>query len=96
VLRPPEHRESPDFSHGEEVKEKRANGVPKAYPRRRQRCYLSVTGVRRKSRLELVKKWGNIALHSVFKPAWSRNATRAAACVTVVLQLKYSSSASAS
>src|SRR6266849_10661080 len=54
---------------------------PEGVWRRRQRCYLSVTGVRRKSRLELVKKWGNIALHSVFKTDWSRGVTRmAAAC----------------
>ena len=44
--------------------------------------------------MELVKKWGNIALHSVFKPAWSRVVT--AGVMAVVVLLKYSSSASTS
>src|ERR1700738_2824292 len=84
----PSDRTEHDLSKGAPrtpcLTEKRANGVP----RRRRRCYLSVTGVRRKLRLELVKKWGNIALHSVFKTDWSRGVTRTIAAR--VLLLKYS------
>ena len=45
-------------------------------------------------RSKLVKKWGNIALHSVFKTDWSRVVT--AGVMAVVVLLKYSSSASTS